>query len=436
MLSALNPLWLAAAPAVLAILIWAVVDLRRFVLFAVLGAMILPVALARPAGTRVALVDILLLVALAAWLIAGAARRVAVPWLTGNRLLAPSLLFVAINIGSVAWSVRPRDTIVFTIQLIEIVIILPLVFASLPRTLDEIRRALLVLIGLTSALAAVMAVNYLPYALSGQLQARSLAFDLNKNAVGSFVGAGLVLAYALWLVERRKHARRLLALAMVVEAVGLFAAVSRGSLLGVCLAIVATSFLLRRKRVLSIGIAAFATTVFLMVFGTSPGLDRTVPGAYDSSLVRTLSFENAVDKILERPVLGTGAGTYRDYLPEIGLVLPDPNNMFLLTWAEVGIFGLLALLILLGRYGSLFVAARDLPGEAAALAVAAGAVTLSLIAHFQVDVTWTRGTTSLAFAMIGLMLAVWRLSLVPGIESPPLTNRSRVDRTRTPTGVA
>ena len=425
MLSKFDPLWIAAAPTVGALVIWAVVDLQRFVLFAVLGAMILPVALARPGGAQVALADVLLLVALGAWLVTGSARGVAAPWLSGNRLLAPAMLFVAIGVASLAWSIRPRDTIVFSIQLIEIVIVLPLVFASLPRSLNEVRRAMLVLIGLTSTLAVIMMVNYLPNAFAGQLQARSLPLGLNKNTVGSFVAAGLVLAYALWLVERGARARRLLALAIVIEAAGLLSCVSRGSLIGGCVAIVATSLLLRRRRLLSVGIAGIAITVFLAVFGPSSGVDLTVPGSFESSEIRALSFESAIDKIGDRPILGTGAGTYVDYLPELDFIVPDPQNMLLLTWAEVGIFGLLALVALLWRYAAQWVAARELPEGAAVLGVAAGAVTLSLLVHFQVDVTWTRGTTSLAFAMMGLMLAVRRLAIVPVVARTTLANPLR-----------
>jgi hypothetical protein len=111
--------------------------------------------------------------------------------------------------------------------------------------------------------------------------------------------------------------------------------------------------------------------------------------------------------------------------------------MFLLTWAEIGIIGLLALVALLARYMRLLFAARDLPEEAAVLGVASGCVALSLIVHFQVDVTWTRGTSSLAFAMMGLMLAAERLSLARGYEGVPTPNRSRtLGRVPTPAKVA
>jgi O-antigen ligase len=413
----IDPLWLAALPAVVAIGIWAVVDLERFVLIAVLSAMIAPAALATPSSTQIALADVLLLVALGAWLVTGSARAVAGPWLAGNRLLAPALLFVAVNAESLAWSVRPRDTVIFVVQLVEIVIVLPIVFASIPRSLVEIRRGLLVFIGLTCVMAALTALNYAPHALAGDLEGRQLGATFHKNAVGSFVGAGLVLAYALWLGDASRRVKRLLVPAMLIEAAGLFSTVSRGAILGAFISLLVASFLLRRRRALTFGVAAVAAVMFLSIWGVASNTDRTYAGSYDSSVVRKYSFENAIEKISDRPVLGTGAGTYRDYIPQLVLTLPDPNNMFLLTWAELGVFGLVALLILLASYGRALFSARDLPDEAAVLAVGAGCVSLSLFVHFQLDVTWTRGTTSLAFAAMGLMLAATRLA--PAVARQP-----------------
>lgn len=419
----MSPLWLAALPGIVAVAIWAVVDLQRFVLFAVLGTMLIPAALANPGGTQVALADVLLVVALGAWLVSGSARAVAGPWLSANPLLAPTMLFVIVNAESLAWSIRPHDTVVFLIQIVEIVIVLPIVFASLPRSLEAIRHGLVVIMAITCVLAIVTVVQYLPYALAGDLRGRSLAFGLNKNTIGSFVAAGLVLAYALWLTEGRRHAKLALGLVIFVELAGLFSTVSRGSIIGALVALVAVSLLLGRRRVLTLALVASAATAFLVIFGLSSGVDLSVPGSKDSGVVRVYSFANAVEKIREKPLLGTGAGTYEDYIPEVPITLPDPNNIFLLTWAEIGVFGLLALIILLGRFFRVLVAARDLPDEAAVLATATGCVTLSLLVHFQVDVTWTRGTSSLAFAMMGLMLAARRLSMAHRAEAAPAVKR-------------
>lgn len=396
---------------------WALVDLQRFLLIAVLGAMILPISLVQPAGANVALADVLLVVALGAWLIAGCIGAAAAPWTTGNPLLAPTLLFAAVTAASLAWSVQRLETVEVTIQMIEIVVILPLVFASIPRSLPAIRGGLLFFVGFTCILALVTVASFAPRALAGDMTGQYLP-GLHKNAIGAFLAAGLVLSYALWLAEARPRVRRALEIAALVELAGLFASVSRGSWLGALFAIVAVSLLLRRRRLLTVGLLVATATTFLLAVGPRTSSDTPKGGGYDSSVVREYSFANAVEKIAERPLLGSGAGTYSDHIPELNIGLRDPNNLFLLTWAEIGLMGLAALLFLLYRFGRLFVSARRLPDAAAVPAVAAGGVTLSLLVHFQVDSTWNRGSASLAFAMMGLVLAAGRLA--PGRATAPV----------------
>lgn len=411
---AFSPLWLAAVPGILAIGLWAVADVPRFVLYAVMAALILPVALVQPGGTQVALGDALLLVALGAWLIAGSIGRVSGPLLRGNSLLLPCLMFVFVNAESLIWSTGPRSTIVFSIQLLEIVVVFPLVFASLPRSMEDVRRGMLLFVASTVVLAVITAAKYGRRAAAGSLAGQDLAFGLNKNVIGSFVAAGLIMAFALLLAERRGVVRNLLIVAALLELGGLIATASRASLIGTFVAIIAASLLLGRRRLVTVCAAAVIAMAYLAVVGTSSHVDRSQSGSYDSGLVRKYSYEGAVKKIRERPILGTGAGTYRDVLPQLesGFIVPDPNNMFLLTWGEIGIGGMLALIFLLIRYARLLLRVRTLPDAFAVPAVAGGCVTLSLFIHFQFDVTWTRGTSSLAFAMIGIMLAAERLARV------------------------
>jgi hypothetical protein len=407
---AFDPLWLAALPGLVAVGIWALTDLQRFVLFAVMAAMIIPTTLAQPGGTQVALADVLLLVTLAAWVIGCSIRVIPGPWLAGNRMLLPALLFVAVNGASLMWSTSPRSTIVFTIQLIEIVVVFPLVFASLPRSIKDVRGGMFLFVACTCVLAVISAVSYAPRALSGSLEGQSFAGGLNKNVTGSFIAAGLIMAYTLWLGERQSVAKRLLALAAIIELAGLVSTVSRGSLIGTLVAVLAASLLLGRGRRVTLLLAGVVLMFYIATLGTGSQVDLSQSGSYDSSLVRHYSFANAVDKIQARPFLGTGGATYYDFIKQVGGGISDPNNMFLLTWAELGFAGLLALGFLLVRYVRILLAVRTLPDACAVPGVAAGCVTLSLFIHFQVDVTWTRGTSTLAFAMIGLMLAAVRLA--------------------------
>lgn len=404
-------LFLAAAiPIAIVAGIWAAAQPHRFVLFVVLPTQIFPAALFTGGGTEIAAADLLLLAGLAGWLVAAAANAAPGPWIKGNPYLAAGLLYTAVNAISLAWSENPRETIVQMVQVLQIVVVVPLVFASLPRSLKDMRTAFLIFIGLTCVMAVITFALWLPRALAGDLEGQYLPGQ-NKNTIGSYVGAGLVLAYGLWLGESRRRVRMLLILAVGIETVGLFASVSRGAIIGAVLGVLLMSFVSGHRRLFTVGAVAVAAVFFLTVVGYESGVDRSLSGSYDSSLVRSYSFANAVEKIEERPVFGVGAGAYFDYIPQIPITLPDPNNMFLLTWAELGLLGMGSLLFLLWRYGQIWIRGGRLMGEAAALSTAAGGVALSFFVHFQFDVTWTRGTTTLAFVMIGAMLAVSRLTL-------------------------
>ncbi|MBW3609218.1 MAG: O-antigen ligase family protein, partial [Actinobacteria bacterium] len=326
----------AVATVLVAAAVWALVDLQRFVLIAVLGAMVLPTALVQPAGAQVAAADVLLVLALGAWLVRCAAQAAPAPWTRGNRMFGPSVLFLAVTAASLAWSVAPGDTVKAIVQIAQIVIVIPLVFATLPRSIGAVRQGLLVFVGVTSVLALVTIAYFAPRLAAGDLTAQYLP-GLHKNAIGSFLGAGLVLAYAFWLRERRPGVRRALGVTALVELAGMFAAASRGALAGAFLGIVAVSLLLRRRRLLSVGVAAVAAAAFVVAIDTGPTPEQLAAGGYETAIVRGYSFDNAVAKIAARPLLGTGAGTYFDQIPELGIGLADPNNMFLLTAAELGI---------------------------------------------------------------------------------------------------
>lgn len=429
----MNPLWAAAIPGVVAFALWALLDLDRFLSVAVLGTIMFPNTLISPGGTQVALADMLLVVVVSAWLVRNSLRLAPDPWVLGNRLFVPGLMFVGVNVASLAWSRDPHSTLVFTVQLIGIVLVFPLVFASLPRAIATLRQGLGVFVLMTSLIAIRAAIDFLPRAFGGHAEG-TYVLGLHKNVLGSFTGAGLVIAFAFWISARPPRARWALPLAMILETLGLYSSVSRGAIVGTLLGMVAVSTALGRRRWLTAGLVASGVLIFLVAIGPQSARKVDVAGAYDSSVVRQYSFSHATKKINEHPILGTGAATYRDRIEELRIGLPDPNNMFLLTWAEVGIPGLAALLFLLFRYGQLFVRISRLPDETAVVAVAAGGVALSLLAHFQIDVTWTRGTTSLAFAMMGVMLAAQRLSPAP-VPAPQIAPMASDEKLRHLSGV-
>jgi glycogen(starch) synthase len=301
------------------------------------------------------------------------------------------------------------------VQTAEIVVVLPLVFASLPRSIDRMRTALARFVGITVGLSLLEFGYALPRLATGHFEAQYLPW-LHKTAAGGFIGVGLVLAFAFSLDRTRSLAsRRLYAAATVAEILGLLATVSRGAIAGALCGALVVSLVLRRSRLRTTLLVALGTVAF--VIGVQAQLNARIAeaggGAFNTNTVRLLSYADGVEKIKEHPVLGTGAGTYWDHIPELNIGLADPNNIFLLTWAELGLAGMGALLFLLWRYGRLVAAARTLPEPARLVTLAAGGAAFSMFAHFQVDSTWTRGTASICFAMVGLVVAGRRLGRQP-----------------------
>lgn len=390
--------------------VWALADLESFTLVTVLAALSFPAALLHGAGANVAAGDLLLLVALGGWLARAAAGTAPPAFLAGNPLLAPTLLFAAVTAASFAWSTDHLQTARATVQTVEIVVVVTIVFASLPASLRQIRRGLIAYVCVTTGLAIVAALAFGHGAADGAPVPQYLP-GLHKNSLGAFIGVGLVLAYTLSLDRRCPVlGRRALQLAALVQLLGLAASFSRGAIVGSLVAALAVTALLRRGRVATLLMVGAVAAVLAIV--AQPVLDgRAVElGGYDSATVRTYSYADGIEQIAARPLLGTGAGTYWVDIPELQIGLTDPSNMFLLTGAELGLGGLAALLVLLHRFGLTLVRARRLPEPAALLAIATGGAALSRLVHFQFDVTWTRGTATICFALVGLMLAAIRLA--------------------------
>jgi O-antigen ligase len=318
------------------------------------------------------------------------------------------------------------------IQLVEIVVVVPVLFASVAPNHDTVRVGLLTF-SIAAFVLGIVAIGTVATTLGGgDFESLELPGGLNKNVVGSFTGAGLAFCFTLLIAGTEPRWRNRLLVAVVVLLVATIATVSRGSILGALVAMVIAPFLLGRKRLATTAGVALITAAYLFVIGPEAPDRADAAGSYDSSVVRVYTFKDAIEKIGERPVLGTGHGTYYVFIDELQIGVPDPNNMFLLTWAELGFVGLLALLFMLWRYGQTFIRSRSLPPAEAATAIGAGAMTLSLFVHFQVDVTWTRGTTSLAFAMMGAMLALHRLALAESPEEHPVSRAATPARVRSP----
>lgn len=394
---------LAGLPAGLGVLLWAVIDLERFVLFVVLGTAIYPATLTKVDGANIALVDVALVIALVAWLINNAVGNAPDPWLRRNPLLYAGIAFSGIQWVSLIWTVDVGKTVSFGFQSIELFVLFPLLFASIPRHVDRMRQGMNVFLLLSAGMALVLIAVFLASA-----HARSNGTylpGLDKNAAGSFQAVGVVFAAALAM--RPGLRSRWPFAVLLIDIGGLAATESRGALLGAVAGVLLVSIALKRGRLTLVLVAMMLGATYFGIIAPSIATKAHGAGSYNSATARITIWKDAIHKIEAKPLLGSGAGTYDD----VPTGQTDPNNTILLTYAEDGLPGLIVLVALVACFG--LVARRAIrlgSGDGALVALAATGAVVALLVHFEVDVSWARGAASMMFEMMGLTAGLWRLA--------------------------
>ena len=408
-------LLLVLAPFAVGLIVWAVVDLERYLMFVVLTSIAFPASLGKPGGANIAAVDILLLLALASWLINNAVGNAPNLMVRGSKIILAGTVFATIQAVSLIWTTDPHRTIQFSIQAFELFVIFPVVFASLPGSVRIVEKGLIWFLAATAvlgvALLFVFATN------PAARQAGTYLPGLGKNPAGSYEAFGLVIAYALFLLRRRL--RWLLVLVVLLDGAALVASASRGAMLGAAAGILVVSLIMRRGATAAVMVVLILTAGYFVVIAPGEAAKTAHAGAYSSSTLRLQLWRAALHIIRQHPFLGVGGGSYYD----IRDGQPDPNNMLLRAWAETGIIGLLALMYLLVAYSQMVARWRRHPNrDAAGLAAACAGVFMVQLMHSQVDVSWVRGLGSMMFASLGLTIALERLTqheTVPAIEPAP-----------------
>ncbi len=130
--------------------------------------------------------------------------------------------------------------------------------------------------------------------------------------------------------------------------------------------------------------------------------------------------------IQAHPLLGVGAGAYnfvfRQYQPfellDKGVWVYVVHNVYLLRWAESGVFGLLSLLLFFfAGFRQAFVCTRARDENQAALALGCSAGIVALLWEMIWDVTLGFSANALVWFLFGLLCVVRRV----GSEMTPVT---------------
>ena len=322
-----------------------------------------------------------------------------------NPLLTPGLAFVAWTMASTVWADAPAKTMMDTTQRLEFVVCGVALMAALPAAGHHVYRAL-------AGLAAGAAILGVTTVIVGVVENRYLGvypIGLHKNAAGSMLSYGLIAALGLRLAASPRQRRRWVTAAGLAALVGLIITGSRGAWVGTLVAMAAVVVMRRPWLVWPVAsVTVVAVALFLLVLppetlSTNLGFQER----FSTASVRSETWQQGVTTIAAHPLLGVGAGNFvARYNGES--LQADPNNLFLLTWAETGLPGLALLVWFLGaclRLAWRNARARSGPGIPVAANVAGVALLVTAIVHAQFDIFWARGTGLAAF--LGAGLVVW-----------------------------
>ncbi|HEY2957425.1 MAG TPA: O-antigen ligase family protein [Actinomycetota bacterium] len=397
-------------------------------------AMLLPLCLlpfaVRAGGMFVGVTDVMVL-GLACCLAVAAAAGLEPPR-PANPLLLPAVAFVAWTLASAAWAASPAKALQEATQRLEFAVIGVALVAALPVDGRHAHRALA---GLAAG-AAALGVTTVVLGVAQHRYVGVYPLGIHKNAAGSLISYGLVAALGLRLAAPGRRAGRWLAAAGLATLAGLVVTGSRGAWIGTLLAL-ATVVAMRRPGLVwpVASVTVVVTALFLLVLPPETlGQEAGVHDRYSTAAVRAETWHQGVEAIGAHPLLGVGAGNFVAHLA--GRVLQvDPNNLFLLTWAETGLPGLALLLWFLA--GCLRLAWRNArtvaPPQVAVAANAAGvAMLVDAVVHAQFDVFWVRGTALAAFLGAGLVVWAGRAIAAPGQPREPVPTPSAIAWSRCP----
>ena len=343
------------------------------------------------------------------------------------------ILFIAWAALSFAWSDQPSSALEASYRLALNGALLFIVFTAVRTRRDATRVLAAFVVGATVAtLVGILTGG--THAQGADPTARLGIEYENPNQLAATLVASLALAVGLGLAARRSSLARAAAFgAAAFSLLGILLTVSRGGLVALAVAAVAAIFLGGRWRpaaaMVSILLVLCAVFYFLAL---APPLARERVTASDAGSGREDIWRVAWRVVESNPVQGIGAGNFPTssihYLLAPGLLRQSQfivdeqkvtHNLYLGTWAELGIIGLLLLLSLivsLLRLGLQAIREFERKGDISMeiLARAQLIALIGVLASFAFSSDVYKKQLWLLFAMMPTMLAIARSSRVGG----------------------
>jgi exopolysaccharide production protein ExoQ len=282
----------------------------------------------------------------------------------GNKAMAALTLLIFL---SVAWSFHPDITLRRDINYLSTV--LTAYYLAARYDIDEIAGILSCAIGITAVFSLIFGGVFpidaihqpLPWALTegGDIAGSWRGVFAHKNVLGHTMAIGIIVELYILIIGTKRwiwHALLLIGCLLLVV-------LSRSStaivltcyyFLGGVLLIIAQ----RGKQYLSIALTILVVlaSTFIVVYWAEPDFIWTLLGRDPTLTGRTVLWSYVLNFIWERPLLGWGYGAM--WLPKdqitlaisqaVGWQVPQAHNAFFEVMLEVGVIGLVLLLIFMG----------------------------------------------------------------------------------------
>lgn len=256
----------------------------------------------------------------------------------------------------------------------------------------------------------VVDFTFIPPPWDNPNEFRTTSLFLYPNAVGLYVAPIVSLFIGLvWDAKWFEGRKKIFAIAVILA--GIFSAltaVSQGAWFGILAALFFFGFFARPWWRLPLIFSVFAVLVFFIPH-TRAAILPIVTFHDVSGEVRRALWQGTWNLLQAHPVTGSGLGgfpkMYESYkLARHTELLLYPHTIFLNFWVELGIFGLFAIVCVIGKFFTtawkVFKKGTDIPRLS--VAVAGGMVTL--IIHGLVDVPFFKNDLAVLFWIFPLLL--------------------------------
>jgi O-antigen ligase len=282
---------------------------------------------------------------------------------------------------------------------------------SLPADLKPILAA-----GAVSAcvFSVIVVVTFLSVYLSGHLVASSApgALGINPNAVALYLEpmAALALGFVLFATSRNSRLVGVIVLAFVLPA--LVCTLSRGTLLaGAVLALVAV-FSVRdlRVRLALLGSAVIGGLALSQIPFVAARLAHQFDPHQATFALRVAIWSVTFRMLGDHPIFGAGISGYQTVMAHYRTrnLHPEPyaHNIFLTTWSEVGLIGMIAFALIL--FGLMWRAWRSIDSARDTRPLLWGlfAAWLVFVVHGLVDSPYWKNDLSLEFWILASLEVV------------------------------